>query len=519
MPGNNDTTKQTDNTTNFKCCRTKPFIHYVCLHCLNVFHKSCLARYRKEIKFLKGNKIICCEDKQANLSSKTDDEISTLEKTVSDLWEDSELKNNYIKKLQTEKDFFIQEALKTEDDLNHLIKQQEKLIQELKENINELNRKATATVKIQKTTSTQTNVILTKTVSTSTNQRSETTMNLQTTLNNKVSETHPVNMCDPASSNNNKKILLVSAHHGKHFANLLTSKSENEFCIQSILKPNASLEELIKTALHNSINFTKKDAIILWPDQASRNLKNEFVLNAVHTNPIIITEPYRYGTQQYNDMIYFRNLDLYKALYYEGLHKSCIIECSNILMKSNYSKNGYSVTRKGKWFLSEHILTLVRTLTSQEKEIPRKSENEEVISGRKSNSATEEIQIEKKNVEEDKRKTKNHNKSVQDRATGNKADVVIESISSSLYPRLSQFKELREPSNAHNLKLDKMYNDKQEYRKISRNDLSIAEELERTSQKEEEIQVSQINKNEDQNFEKAYFLYPRLLQVVPPLIP
>ena len=157
----------------FKCCKSKQFIHFVCVKCCSIFHKSCLPRFRSQIKFLNGNKIICCTSETDKTS---DEDISNLEKSISDLMEDSIVKDKYIDKLKHEKDIFMQEVLKTEEDMAEIICKQEKLISELNEQIKNLQKKIELKTMVEetksvKTVSTQTsNFKLNKSISTQTEQ-------------------------------------------------------------------------------------------------------------------------------------------------------------------------------------------------------------------------------------------------------------------------------------------------------------------------------------------------------------
>ena len=65
----------------YKCCKTKQFIHYVCVKCSNVYPKSCLPRFRSQVNFIKGNKIICCKsENEWSINSDSDEEKINLEK-------------------------------------------------------------------------------------------------------------------------------------------------------------------------------------------------------------------------------------------------------------------------------------------------------------------------------------------------------------------------------------------------------------------------------------------------------
>lgn len=144
----------------YKCCNAK-FIHYVCVQCYGIYHKSCIPKFRNKLQFIEENKLICCEE--SNLKSDYDEAKENLEKTVSELMEDGEIKSSYIQKLKTENNAFLKEALKREDEMNEIIQNQEDTIKELKEYINKLTSSKQLKDEISaSTTSTQTNIKHTK---------------------------------------------------------------------------------------------------------------------------------------------------------------------------------------------------------------------------------------------------------------------------------------------------------------------------------------------------------------------
>lgn len=92
-----------------------------------------MGNKRKSIKFIKDNKIICCN--KENQSTLDESEINLLEKTVCDLENDGEIKNKFFDTLKKEHELFVEEAMRNEEDLNKLIEQQKQLISDLKEKL------------------------------------------------------------------------------------------------------------------------------------------------------------------------------------------------------------------------------------------------------------------------------------------------------------------------------------------------------------------------------------------------
>lgn len=139
---------------NYKCCKLKPFVHYVCTKCCSVFHKSCLQQqWKKKVKFVKDNKIICCQE---NTDEEHEEENSLLEKTINELAEDGFMKDKYIQKLKDENKIVIRQALDSENEMNSLIEKQKKYIEEMECKIKELLKEVAEKVVSVKTADTQT---------------------------------------------------------------------------------------------------------------------------------------------------------------------------------------------------------------------------------------------------------------------------------------------------------------------------------------------------------------------------
>ncbi|KAG5865445.1 hypothetical protein JTB14_027178 [Gonioctena quinquepunctata] len=143
---------QSNNNSVFKCCK-KASTYSTCIKCSGIFHKTCLNRAKKNYKFLANNHVICCAEEQAQEAT---EEISTLEITIQDLTEDTVLKSKHIQKLKSENDKFAQKAIKVETELNDIIDQQKKYIEELVIQIQELQKKTSEKEYVMKNTGTQT---------------------------------------------------------------------------------------------------------------------------------------------------------------------------------------------------------------------------------------------------------------------------------------------------------------------------------------------------------------------------
>ncbi|KAG5874019.1 hypothetical protein JTB14_015730 [Gonioctena quinquepunctata] len=104
-------------------------------------------------------KLTCCEttgDMDANKST----EISILEQTISEISEESNIRGKHIDKLRKEKETFNEEAVRREDELVQIIKQQDGTIHQAERKIGELEKiiESLMDTKITKTTSTQSEI-------------------------------------------------------------------------------------------------------------------------------------------------------------------------------------------------------------------------------------------------------------------------------------------------------------------------------------------------------------------------
>lgn len=337
------------------------------MKCLEIFHKACVQRKKGNYKFVENHKIICCENTEEQASVCAN---SILEQTIHELSEDIESKDRYLKKMKTEMEVLLNEALRSEEEANKMIKNQEKIIEEmekynkqLEQKLYQMEHQEKATVCTQTTETRKKN----KGQQTHTEKRAlsvqtEDTTDLQvrhtstdktklTSSITKVSKQVPIKI--------KKHILFVAGYEGKHISNLFI-KQTDEFQFQSIIKPNASDGEIIKTAIQNSQNFTNRDIVIIWPKVPSIHLIYDFIKKLKHTNPIILSQPYQKFDAGRKYAMYERNIVFIKKLRENNLGRYHFYDCNSSLRASNYSKNGYHLKNIGKWYLIKSLLKHIR---------------------------------------------------------------------------------------------------------------------------------------------------------------
>ncbi|KAG5888072.1 hypothetical protein JTB14_010046 [Gonioctena quinquepunctata] len=101
------------------------------------------------------------------------------------------------------------------------------------------------------------------------------------------------NITNNKPTNNNKKILQASNYHGRNLASYLSLQNK-QLSIESIIKTNASVDEIINTAVKNTKLFTKDDLLLIWLYEHENNIEKtvQFANKMAHTDTIIITAPY-----------------------------------------------------------------------------------------------------------------------------------------------------------------------------------------------------------------------------------
>lgn len=352
---------------NFECCKTRSFpqSYYICIQCFKVYHRSCVQCNKRNFKFIESFKIICCEI-QDDLH---DIEKNTLEQTISELEESNEMKDVHIEKIKKENEIFLREVAEREEQLNRTILEQEKLIASAQNEIAALRKILEGmTNNPTSTKSIQTEILSKNVVLVEDTKKSAASVSTQTTAEQKVenqlvrekNKSNTIADRSPHYHRDRNEILIVAGHHGRDLAKSMILKDNQNSMIHSILKPNCNTSTLLDTAVKHTKYFTKNDVVIIWLDIAMNKIEEKkIIMNLMHTNTIIITQPYRHDIKGINELIYQGNLQMKRDLHQMKTYGFYIFECNNYLRKSNYLRNGYTISTKGKRFLSEAIWNFI----------------------------------------------------------------------------------------------------------------------------------------------------------------
>lgn len=338
--------------TNFECCKTKPFpsSYFICISCHKVYHKSCVLREKSKYTFVGGYKIKCCASQAASGNLENSQDKSILEETLSEMLENSQLKDQHICKLKQDHKKFLDECEQREEELNTLIRNQKTTLQKAKEEIENLkNDILLLTTKSLSTKGTQTsckNYISTKT-------QTETTCDMGKDVGSLSNKNNLVN------NSCRKRVILVSGSNGKQLVHSL-SRYLDDFYVSSIIKPNAPNHELMQTAISSSKDLTKKDAVVIWPKENSCHLLNNLIDNLKHTNCYILTTPNRYDYPNWNENIYYSNLALHRTVLSATGNLNCLININSCLNRSNYGRSGYYILQNGKRYIAKYIANRIK---------------------------------------------------------------------------------------------------------------------------------------------------------------
>lgn len=354
--------------TTFDCCKTKTFpnSYYICVSCVKVYHRSCVLRNKSKFTLIGGHKIRCCNDLEK--TEQIWNEKSLLEETISELHETSLLREQHLKKLKEDHHKFIEEVTTRENELNALIKNQEEKMRSMQWELKKLRMelKSVSVKKLVTTSSTQT--------------MTNTFVTRQTQTVNEVNIKHSITRINIKNKPITRKLIIVSGKQGKELANLLSRFLDHKLSVCAIVKPNASSNELVETAISLSRNLTMRDFLVFWPNINSSQHCRNLTTTLKHTNFLILTTPCRYDSMEINDRIYHSNLSLYKNIHSTMGTLSNLINVNKILRRSNYDDIGIHMRRTGKRYIAKHIAAKIRQILSlQDDPLSKKYENGKIL--------------------------------------------------------------------------------------------------------------------------------------------
>lgn len=140
----------------FNCCK-KSFYHYVCIKCAGIFHKSCVSS--DAIQLIGNQKIICSDCDCHPNDATQDNSVENLERTINDLSEDNLNKQYFIDKIKSDNQFILHEAVTREKELNDTISDYQRHIDDLKQKVKDMENELSMYAKSTADVTTQTSVV------------------------------------------------------------------------------------------------------------------------------------------------------------------------------------------------------------------------------------------------------------------------------------------------------------------------------------------------------------------------
>lgn len=153
---------------------------------------------------------------------------------------------------------------------------------------------------------------------------------------------------------NRKQILLFSDSHGRSLRQLLHDKLGGRFNVTSVIKPNATIQQVTSGVDCDASNLGSSDHVVVLGGTNNIDLEEEFDVKSVvrgiaektkHTNLVIGTIPLRHDRSDLNVKIRKINIDLVmEGLKYEHVK---VLSLSNMPVNS-YTSHGLHFNNKGK---------------------------------------------------------------------------------------------------------------------------------------------------------------------------
>lgn len=373
----------------YSCCKDKDLSGFYCIVCFGVFHPSCLDR-RKNVVKLGSHKIYCsgsCQEKHMDGEL----EAGNLREDIQGLKEEIEGREKYIQRLQRQSRDFEDEVLHTEQkyidklkELNDTIQRRNKELEEFRSKISILEKevdtmgslKTKLEGDIRDLNNINKDMISTiKTLEVEKDSYQKEVKLLRVAWDQNKSQYRSKNVAKRSVGGNavlkaactrddRPKLLLVTGAIGRDLVHFLRARSGNSYHVQAFLKPNSSNQELIDTAVRNSIGFSKKDVVIICPFSAVNQLIDDFLLKLGHTNALILTTPFGRRARE-NCFIYESNLSLYKSLHFRGFGLTGILDCNSVLHQGGtswYSGRGKRLIAGAIWrHLNDRLLVQLTT--------------------------------------------------------------------------------------------------------------------------------------------------------------
>ena len=177
-------------------------------------------------------------------------------------------------------------------------------------------------------------------------------------------------------TNNRRKVLILGDSHARDCAQELQHNLNRNFSVQGIVKPGASMKDIVSSPPNSVKNLSSKDTVVIWggardigkneSNQALKEITN-FVQTHSKNNVIVISAPHRYDlshTSCVNQEVKVFNRKLYKHL--RAFNNTLIVEVDS--NRDYYTRHGLHLNRKGKEQIAKKIALAIQDKLNPQKD-------------------------------------------------------------------------------------------------------------------------------------------------------
>ncbi|KAK9685754.1 hypothetical protein QE152_g37700 [Popillia japonica] len=178
------------------------------------------------------------------------------------------------------------------------------------------------------------------------------------------------------SRRDSHRILILGDSHGRHFNQLLRDKLTSNFNIQSFIKPNAGVAEVISAVEDKIGDFNEGDYVVVLAGANDIDgcydstgvssilaAYGELLNKTTHTNAIVSTIPFRHDRTELNGLIENVNGWLYNMCQKHSHVATFTI--NNILHRRFYHHRGLHLNILGKKHVCAHLKGLAVQYVSE----------------------------------------------------------------------------------------------------------------------------------------------------------
>ena len=165
-----------------------------------------------------------------------------------------------------------------------------------------------------------------------------------------------------------RKILLIGDSHIKGLSSELKQNLGDTCEILGIVKPNASVSELVGTSIEEVSKLTKNDMLVLWggANDVSKNKSTKgftqetnYLRSNQQTNSIVITVPHRFDLDYnscVNTEVKMYNRRLINVTKY--LNKVTLVNA--VTERRYYTRHGLHLNVRGKEIMAKKLITVIQ---------------------------------------------------------------------------------------------------------------------------------------------------------------